>query len=92
MWTRRTEKKISNTEDMERPCKALKYPWQEKIVLTCHSQAVCPYINTAQAMMGCDWLNAQEKRLLQSYRANDGLCVLTVDYGGEPVVPSISYS
>lgn len=32
------------------------------------------------AVIGSDWLNAPEKKVLQSYGADDGLCVSTVDY------------
>lgn len=34
-------------------------------------------------MIGCDWLKALEKKLLQSYRADDGrtVCVSTINYG-----------
>ena len=32
-------------------------------------------------MIGCDYQNVLEKELQQNYRADDGLCVSTVDYG-----------
>lgn len=38
--------------------------------------------HSGEAMIGCDWLNAPEERLLQS--ADDGPCVSTVDYGESP--------
>lgn len=54
----------------------LKYPWQPTAVLTCSSTgSTSQHQHCAQAMIACDWLNAQEEKLPQSYRADDKLCV-----------------
>lgn len=64
------------TEGKECVRDPLKYPWQPAAVLTCSSTgSASRHQHCAQAMIACDWLNAQEKKLPQSYRADDELCV-----------------